>query len=78
MKKLVIGGVVGFFAGWAVRAVFDSGREVMVSLAASAYGARDAARRVVGFEKEYFEDLIAEGKARWESTRGRRAGGADT
>jgi hypothetical protein len=77
LKKLVFGSVVGFVAGWAVRAVFDSGREVMVSLAAAGYGARDAARRLVGFEREYFEDLVAEGKAKWEATRRRGAGRAD-
>lgn len=73
MKKLVIGGVVGFAAGWATRAVFDSGRQVLVALTAAAYGARETARRVAGFEREYFQDLVAEGKARWEETRRRRA-----
>ena len=73
MKKLVIGGLVGFVAGWAVRAVFDSARDAIVSITAAAYGAADMARRVAGFEREYFEDLVAEGKARWEATRRRRA-----
>jgi hypothetical protein len=73
MKKLVIGTVVGFAAGWAVRAVFDSGREAIVAVTAAAYGAADTARRVAGFEREYFQDLVAEGKARWETTKKRRA-----
>lgn len=72
MKKLVIGGAVGFLAGWATRAVFDSGREAMVSLAAAAYGAADGARRIAAFEREYFEDMLAEAKDRWEATKRRR------
>lgn len=65
--------VVGFAAGWGGRAVFDSRRDALVSLTAAAYRVAEAARRTVGFEREYLEDLIAEGKARWESDRRRRA-----
>ena len=71
--KVVASCVVGFALGWAVRAVVDSGREALVSLTAAAHGMAEAARRHAGFEREYFEDLLAEGKARWESRSKRRA-----
>lgn len=73
MKKLVFGGVLGFAAGWAVRAFFDSGRQAVVAMTAAAYGAVETGRRFAGFEREYFEDILAEGKARWEERRARRA-----
>lgn len=65
--------VVGVAVGWGVRAVFDSRRDALVSLTAAAYRAVEAARRHGGFEREYFEDLVAEGKAKWEADRRRRA-----
>lgn len=71
--KLVAGCVVGFAIGWGARAVFDSGRDAVVSLTAMAYGVAEAARRHAGFEREYFQDMLAEGKARWEAGRRRRA-----
>lgn len=71
--KVLASFVVGFAAGWGGRAVLDSRRDALVSLTAAAYGAAEAARRHLGFEREYLEDLIAEGKARWEANRRRRA-----
>ena len=79
--KTVASCVLGFVIGWGLRAMFDSGRDAIVSLTAAAYGAADTARRYAGFEREYFEDLVAEGKARWQAERRRRderaAGGAE-
>ncbi|MEZ4295273.1 MAG: hypothetical protein R3B70_09890 [Polyangiaceae bacterium] len=75
MKKLLIGGAVGFAAGWIARATVDSGREILVAAGAAAYGAAEEARRLWGFEREYFEDLVAEARARWESAKKRRTEG---
>jgi len=36
-------------------------------------GLAETARRHAGFEREYFEDLLAEGRAKWEAQRNRRA-----
>lgn len=71
--KVVASCVVGFAIGWGARAVLDSGRDAIVSLTAMAYGLAETARRHAGFEKEYFQDMLAEGKARWEAGRRRRA-----
>lgn len=71
--KVVASCLVGFAVGWGARAVLDSGRDAIVSLTAMAYGVAEAARRHAGFEKEYFQDMLAEGKARWEAGRRRRA-----
>lgn len=65
--------VVGFAAGWGVRSVFDSGRDAMVAIGALGYRAVDAARRHTAYEREHFEDLVAEAKAKWEVERQARA-----
>lgn len=61
--------VVGLVVGWGARAFFDSGRSLAVGVTAAGYRAREALRRHVGYEREYFEDLFAEGKAKWEAER---------
>lgn len=68
--------LLGFVVGWGLRALFDSGREVVVSLGAAAYGAAETARKYAAFEREYFEDLVAEGKARWQARRQRPEDGS--
>jgi hypothetical protein len=65
--------VVGFVAGWGVRAVVDSSRDLIVSVTAAAHGAAETARRYAVIEREHLEDLVAEGKAQWEAQRRRRA-----
>lgn len=65
--------VVGFAVGWGARAFFDSGRGLAVGVTAAGYRAAEALRRHAGFEREYFEDLVAEGKAKWEADRAERA-----
>ena len=64
--------ILGFASGWAMRAVFDSWRDAMVTAAAAAHATMDRARRYAGFEREYMEDLVAEGRAKWEAERKRR------
>jgi hypothetical protein len=71
--KTVASCLLGFVVGWSLRALFDSRRDALVSLTAAAYGAAAMARRLAGFEREYLEDVIAEGKARWEAERRCRA-----
>ncbi len=76
MKTLAIF-VVGFASGWGVRAIFGSARGAVVAVTAAGYRAASAARRYAGYEREYFEDLFAEGRARWEAEERRRAAEAD-
>jgi hypothetical protein len=64
--------LLGFASGWAARAIFDSWRGAVVSATAVYFAAVDSARRHAGFEREYFEDLVAEGRAKWEAERSRR------
>ena len=63
--------VAGFASGWVVRSTVDSSRDLAVGLVSVAYGAYDRTKRLVAIEREHLEDLIAEGKARYESKRAR-------
>ena len=65
--------LLGFASGWAARAVFDSWRGAVVSATAMYFAVAEGARRHAGVEREYFEDLVAEGRAKWEAERSRRA-----
>jgi hypothetical protein len=63
--------VAGFASGWAVRSTVDSSRDLAVGVIAMAYGAYDRTKRLVAVEREHLEDLVAEGKARYEAKRAR-------
>ena len=63
--------VAGFASGWVVRSAVDSSHDLAVGLISVAYGAYDRTKRLVAIEREHLEDLVAEGKARYESKRAR-------
>lgn len=65
--------VAGFASGWAVRSVVESSHDAAVGVVAAAYGVYDRTKRLVAVEREHLEDLLAEGKARYESKRARSA-----
>jgi hypothetical protein len=55
----------GFVTGWTARSVFGSTREVMVRALAFAIGARHRVRRAAAEQVEWWEDVLAEGQARY-------------
>jgi hypothetical protein len=63
--------VAGFASGWVVRSAVDSSHDLAVGLISVAYGAYDRTKRIVAIEREHLEDLVAEGKARYEAKRAR-------
>ena len=65
--------LAGFASGWVVRSTVDSSRDVPVRIVSAAFGLTDRVRRMVAMERERLEDLVAEGRARYETKRGRRA-----
>ena len=65
--------IAGFASGWIVRSTVTSARSVAVGAIAAVYAATDRARRWVATEREYFEDLIAEGRAKFEAEQARSA-----
>ena len=68
LDRLVRG---GFASGWVVRSAVDSSHDLAVGLVSVAYGAYDRTKRLVAIEREHLEDLVAEGKARYEAKRAR-------
>jgi hypothetical protein len=68
--------VAGFASGWVVRSAVDSSHDLAVGLISVAYGAYDRTKRIVAVEREHLEDLVAEGKARYEAKRARAPRGA--
>jgi hypothetical protein len=68
--------VAGFASGWVVRSAVESSHDVAVGLISVAYGAYDRTKRLVAIEREHLEDLVAEGKARYETKRARAPRGA--
>lgn len=64
--------LVGITAGWLMRSGVDSSRELAVRAIAAAHEASHRARRMVAVEREHLEDLLAEGRARFETERARR------
>ena len=63
--------LAGFASGWVVRSAVDSSHDLAVGVVAAAYGAYDRTKRLVAVEREHLEDLVAEGKARYEAKRAR-------
>jgi hypothetical protein len=71
--KTAIAFFAGVATGWVLRASFDSFRDLTVSAVSSGLGAAERARRFVAMEREFVEDLVAEGRARFEARRARTA-----
>jgi hypothetical protein len=65
--------LAGFASGWVVRTTVDSSRSLAVGLISTFYEVSDRLNRVVSMEREHLEDLIAEGRARFETDRARAA-----
>jgi hypothetical protein len=63
----------GFVTGWIARSSVDSTRGVAVRAVSGVLSAIDAAQRIVALEREYFEDLVAEGRARYEARKQRKS-----
>ncbi len=63
--------VAGFASGWVARSAVDSSHELAVGVISVAYGAYERTKRIVAIEREHLEDLVAEGKARYEAKRAR-------
>jgi hypothetical protein len=62
--------LAGLAAGWGMRSALGSSREALVRAVILAHHARDRVRRVVAERVEWLDDLVAEGRARYESTSG--------
>jgi hypothetical protein len=58
--------VAGFASGWIARSAVSSSREVVVQAIVLVHRAKDGVRRVVAEQREWLEDLLAEGRARYE------------
>jgi hypothetical protein len=65
--------VAGVATGWVMRSSFDSFRDVAVRGLSAYWDLSEQARRFVAVEREYFEDLVAEARTRFETARARRA-----
>jgi hypothetical protein len=61
--------LAGFASGWLVRSTVDSSRGLVVGAVAAAYGTVERLKRLVAIEREHLEDLIAEGKAKYQADR---------
>jgi hypothetical protein len=59
----------GFATGWVGRSVAGSTREALVQALVVAHKVRDGVRRLVAEQVEWAEDLMAEGRARYEQLR---------
>jgi hypothetical protein len=56
----------GFAAGWIGRSVVGSTREALVQAIVTVHKVRDGVKRVLAEQVEWAEDLVAEGRARYE------------
>jgi hypothetical protein len=63
--------VAGFASGWVARSAVESSHDLAVGAVSIAYGAYDRTKRLVAIEREHLEDILAEGKARYEAKRAR-------
>lgn len=59
----------GVAAGWAGRSVMGSGRELVVRGVVTAHRVRGRLARVAAEQVEWVEDMLAEGRARYETMR---------
>ena len=67
-----VGFVAGFASGWLARGRVDSSRGAAVSIVATYFKAVERVKRIVAIEREHLEDLVAEGRARFELDSGPR------
>lgn len=67
--RVVVSYLAGVATGWALRSAVGSTRGLIVSAVSVALETRDRAMRVLAQEREFFEDLIAEGRARYAAAR---------
>jgi hypothetical protein len=70
--------LAGFASGWVVRSTVDSSGEVPVRLMAAIFGGAERIRRTIAMERERLEDLVAEGRARYETKRDRKTAESGT
>src|SRR5262245_61866567 len=68
--------MAGVAVGWAGRAVAGSTRETLVRAVVAGYRARDDLRRAAVERWEWIEDLMAEGRIRYEESVGPHPPGA--
>ncbi len=68
MEALLVCGI-GFAAGWLARCTTSSLREQLVKMLVTGHHAADALRVRLAIEGEFFQDLMAEARARYESSR---------
>lgn len=66
-----LGFVAGFTSGWMARGQVDSSRGAVVSIIATYFKAVERVKRIVAIEREHLEDLVAEGRSRFEIDRAR-------
>jgi hypothetical protein len=66
-----LGFVAGFAGGWMARGQVDSSRAAVVSVVATYFKTVERVKRIVAIEREHLEDLVAEGRARFELDRAR-------
>jgi len=66
-----LGFVAGFTSGWMARGQVDSSRGAVVSIVATYFKAVERMKRIVAIEREHLEDLVAEGRAKFELDRAR-------
>jgi hypothetical protein len=62
---------MGFAAGWFVRSFASTTRGAVVGTIAVAHRAHHDLSRIIGQTREWVEDVVAEGKARYEMGRAR-------
>jgi len=67
-----LGFVAGFTSGWMARGQVDSSRGAVVSIIATYFKAVERVKRIVAIEREHLEDLVAEGRSKFEIDRARR------
>jgi len=63
--------VAGVATGWLLRSGVGSMRGLAVQVVAGGLTVAEGGRRLVATEREYFEDLLAEGRARFQAGRKR-------
>lgn len=61
--------VAGFASGWMARSSVDSSRGMAVAVVAAYFRTVERVRKVVAVEREHLEDLVAEGRAKFEVAR---------
>jgi hypothetical protein len=63
----------GFAGGWVIRSSVESSRGIAVAGVSALYGAVERGRRLIAIEREHLEDLVAEGRVKYEMARQRGA-----